>query len=203
MNVFPWWISKPQIRKHKNHSKTSKGARRFSHILRACKKSQYNVRNSKTGRYNQHHTFRHQITRYKPSLTNIPYYSLKLKERKNRKSKTPTRHQQNRVPRTLNLCQDTNNDHLWMGSAYDNHSRINLPYCQRPNQVDSSIDLQDKVILPKVVTRPTKKPLCVGPHKLIPKKSRNKRKLCLENKKFRSVSKPLYRMSVDHITTMI
>ena len=85
-----------------------------------------------------------------------------------------------------------------MDSGYDNHSCINLLYCQSPNQVDPSIDLQDEVILLKVVTQPTEKPKSVGPHKSIPKKSRNKRKSRLENEKFRSVIKPLYGISVDH-----
>ena len=192
MDVFPRWISKPQIRKHKNHSATSKGEGRFAHILHAFKKSQYNVRNCKSGRHNQRHTFRHHNTRYKPSLTNIPYYNLKAKERKNRKTKTQSPHQRNLMRRALNLCQDTSNNHLLMDSGYDNHPRINLPYCQHPNQVDSSIDPQDKVILTKVLTRPTKKSRSVGPHKSIPIKSRNKMKSRLENKKIRSASKPLY-----------
>ena len=97
--------------------------------------------------------------------------------------------------RALNLCQDTSNNHLSMDSGYDYHSCINLPYRQDPNKVDSSINLFEEVILPKVVTPPTTKPRSVGPHKLIPKKNRNKRKSRLENKKFRSVSKPIYGIS--------
>ena len=58
--------------------------------------------------------------------------------------------------RTLNLGQDRGNNHLSMDSGYDNHFCINLPYRQGPNQVDSSIDLLDKVILTKVVTQLTK-----------------------------------------------
>ena len=54
------------------------------------------------------------------------------------------------------------------------------------------------MILLKVVTQPTEKPKSVGPHKSIPKKSRNKRKSRLENEKFRSVIKPLYGISADH-----
>ena len=37
--VFPRWISKTWIRKHKNHSTTSKDAGRFAHVLRAYKNS--------------------------------------------------------------------------------------------------------------------------------------------------------------------
>ena len=38
--------------------------------------------------------------------------------------------------RALNLCQDTDNDHLSMDLGYDNHSCINIQYRQGPNQVD-------------------------------------------------------------------
>ena len=99
--------------------------------------------------------------------------------------------------RALNLCQDTGNDHLAIDSLYNNHSCVNLLYCQGPNQVDSSINLLDKMVLTKVVTRPTKKTKGVGSHKLIPKKTRNKRKSRLENKKISSASKALYGVSAD------
>ena len=99
--------------------------------------------------------------------------------------------------RALNLCQDAGNDHLSTDSGYDNHFNINFSFRQGPNQVDSSTNLLDKVILIEVLTRPTEKPKSVGPHKLIPKNNRNKRKSLLENKKFRSVSKPLYGVSAD------
>ena len=130
-------------------------------------------------------------------MTNIPHYGLKAKEKKNRKTETQSPCQRNRMILTFNLHQDTGNDHLLMDSEYDNHSCVNLSYCQGPNQVDSSINLLDKVILTKFVSRPTKRPRSVGPHKSISKKNRNKRKSPLENKKFRSMSKPLYGISVD------
>ena len=97
----------------------------------------------------------------------------------------------------LNLCQNIGNNHLTMHTGYDHHSCTNFPFHQNLNQVDSSTDLLDKVVLAEVVTQPTKKPRSVGPHKLIPKNNRNKKKSCQENKKFRSVSKPLYGVSVD------
>ena len=140
----------------KNHSKTSNGAGKFSHILRACKKSQYNVHNCKSGRHNQRHIFGRHNIRYKSPLTNILYYGLKAKEKKYSKTKIPSPNQQNWMLRAFNLCQDTGNNHLLMDSGYDNHSCINLPYYQGPNQIDSSIDLLDKVILTKVITQPTK-----------------------------------------------
>ena len=48
---------------------------------------------------------------------------------------------------TLDLCQDLGNNH----SGYDNHSCINFPFRHALNQVDSSTDLLDKVILIEVV----------------------------------------------------
>ena len=64
-------------------------------------------------------------------------------------------------------------------------------------QVDSNTDLLDKVILTEVIPQPTKKPRSVGPHKLISKKIDNKKKARLDNKKFRSANKSLYRIHVD------
>ena len=106
LNMFPHWISKPHIRKHKNHSKASSGAGRFSHNLRACKKSQYNVRNCKSGRHNRRHTFRRRKSQHKPISTNIPYNDLKVNGRKNGKAKTPSIHRRNQMLRALNLRQD-------------------------------------------------------------------------------------------------
>ena len=145
-NLFPQWISKPCIRKHKNHSKTSNGAGRFAHNLCECKRSQYNVWNCKSGRHNRHRTFGHHNTQYKPTLTNIPYYGLKDKGGKNGKTKTPSPHQQNRMLRALNLCQDVGNDHLLTDSEHDNHSCINFPFHGALNKVYSSTDLLDKVV---------------------------------------------------------
>ena len=97
----------------------------------------------------------------------------------------------------LNLCQDVGNNHLSTDSGYDNHSCIIFPFHCTLNQVDLSTNLLDKVILIKIVIRLTEKLKSVGPHKLIPKKNMNKKKSRLENKKFRSVSKPLYGVYVD------
>ena len=82
LNIFPDWISKHCIQKYKNHSKMSSGAGRFAQNLCACKKSQYNVWNFKSGRHNRRHTFRRCNSRYRSTSTNIPYYSFKVKERK-------------------------------------------------------------------------------------------------------------------------
>ena len=53
------------------------------------------------------------------------------------------------------------------------------------------------MILTEVITRPIKKPRSVGPHKSILKKIDNKKKVHLENKKYRSVNKSLYGIHVD------
>ena len=60
--------------------------------LWACKKSQYNVRNCKSGRHNQRHTYRCCKSKYKSTSTsiNIPSYGLKVKKIKNRKTKHPS-----------------------------------------------------------------------------------------------------------------
>ena len=84
-----------------------------------------------------------------------------------------------------------------MKSEHDNHFNINSPLHHALNQVDLNTNLLDEVILTEVVLRPTKKPRSVGPHKLISKKNGNKRKSRLGNKKFRSVSKPLYGIIAD------
>ena len=144
LNIFPQWISRPCIRKHKNCSKAKNGAGRFAHNLCACKKSWFNVQNCKSGRHNQRHTFRWHNTWYKPSLTNIPYYDLKVKLRKNRKTKTPSPRWQNWMRCALGLCQDVGNNHLSMNSGYDNHFCINFLFHCTFNQVDFSTNLLEK-----------------------------------------------------------
>ena len=89
------------------------------------------------------------------------------------------------------------NDHFSTNSEYDNRSSINFPLHHALNQVDLKTHLLDKVILTEVVLRPIKKSRSVGPHKLVSKKNGNKKKLCLEDKKFRSVNKSLYGIHVD------
>ena len=90
------------------------------------KKPQYNVRNCKSGSYNQRHTFGLHNSQCKPSLTNIPNYGFKVKERKNRKTKTSFPCHRNRMLCALNLCQDVGTNHLSTDSGYDNYSCINL-----------------------------------------------------------------------------
>ena len=116
--------------KHKIHSKTSKGIGRFAHILRACKMSQYNVRNYKFGRHNRRWVFRRHNTQHKPSLTKIPYCCLETKDKKNRKTKNSSSCQQNQMLCALSFYQDTGNNHLSMDSGYNIHSCINLSYYQ-------------------------------------------------------------------------
>ena len=115
----------------------------------------------------------------------IVVWSL-MKKRKDRQKNTSP-HQQNCIHCNLNLCQDVGNNHLSTHSGYDNYSSIDFPFHWIFNQVVSSNNLLDKVVLTEVITQPIKKPRSVGPHKLIPKKNRNKGKSRLENTKFRGV----------------
>ena len=85
---------------------------------------------------------------------------------------------------------DIDNNHLSTNSEYNDHSGINFQLQFALNQVDTTTNLLDDVVLTEVVLRPTEKPRSVGQHKLILKKNGNKRKSRLGNKKFRSVCKP-------------
>ena len=89
------------------------------------------------------------------------------------------------------------NKHLLINSEYDNYSSINFLLQFAPNQVDSTTNLLDDVVLIEVVLRPTKKPMCVGLHRSISTKTRSKKKSLLKYNKLRSVSKPLCLGSVD------
>ena len=91
-----------------------------------------------------------------------------------------------------------NNNHLLTNSEYNDRSVLNFPHQFTPNQVNSTTDLLDNVVLTAVVLQPTKNPRSVGPNKLILKKNDNKRKSHQENKKFRSVCKPTYGTTTDH-----
>ena len=106
LNIFSHWISKPCTQNHKNHTKANSGARRFSQSLCACKKSQYNIRNCKSRRHNRSHTFRGCNSQPKSSSTDIPYNWLKVKGRKNGKTKTPHPRSQNQMLYTINLYQN-------------------------------------------------------------------------------------------------
>ena len=156
-------------------------------------------------------------SRHKTTPTNMPYMGIKVKDRNKSKIKLPSPCRQNEMIRAINLCQDAtcqeymelkppfwpygepdlcNNYILKDPDCFDCFC-INFPCHCVLNQVDLDTDLLDNVLLTKDVLRPTKKPRSVGPHKLISKKNGNNRKSCLGNKKFRSVSKLLYGISVD------
>ena len=135
LNIFPQWISKPQIRKPKNHRKSSSGAGRFAQNLRTCKKSHYDIRNCKSGRHNRRHTFKRHRSRYKSISTNIPYNALMVKGKKRGNTKPPSPCRRNWMLRALNHRQDIT-DHA-------------------PKPVVSNTNLLDEVILTEVVPRPT------------------------------------------------
>ena len=77
------------------------------------------MRNYKSGRHNQRHTFRHSNSQYKPISTNIPYYDLKVKGKKNRKTKTPSPCQQNQMLHAIKHCHITS---IW------NSTRMIAPF---------------------------------------------------------------------------
>ena len=77
------------------------------------------------------------------------------------------------------------NDDLSTNSEYDNCPNTNFPLDHALNQVDWNTNLVNEVFLTEVVLQPIEKPRS-GPHKKISKKSDNKRKSRLENKKHRS-----------------
>ena len=106
LHIFSHWISKPCIRRHKNHSKASNGARKFSKFFWEYKKSWYNVWNCKSERQNKLHSFRRYNSQHKPTSTNIPYNGLKVKGRKNGKIKTSSPCRWNGMLHAINLCQD-------------------------------------------------------------------------------------------------
>ena len=75
---------------------------------------------------------------------------------------------------------DIDNIHLSTKSEHNDHSGINFPLQAALDQVDSTTDLLDDVVLTEVVLQPTKKPRSVGPHRSISKKTRSKKKALLK-----------------------
>ena len=79
----------------------------------------------------------------------------------------------------LHLHQDVGDNHLSTNSGYGNHSCINFPFNYTLNQVDSSKNLLDRVVLTEVVIQPTGKPRSVVLINQYQRK-RNKKKSCSE-----------------------
>ena len=166
------------------------------HKISVYKKSQYDVQNCKSGRYNQHHNFKCRRSQYNFISTNIPHNGLMIRRRKGDTSNTPSPCRRNIIIHSINHCQDSTvceitklksaplpldklnmcNSDLSTNSTYYNRSNTNFPLHNALKKVDSNTNLLDKVILTEVVLRTTKKPRIVGPHKLISKKNDNKRK---------------------------
>ena len=97
---------------------------------------------------------------------------------------------------------DMNYNYLLVDSTHTDHSILNFPPQFTSNQVDSTTDLFNKIVLTEVVLRPTTKTRGIGPHKSISKKNGNKKKSRQENKKFRSVCKPIYGATTDYNTNI-
>ena len=84
-----------------------------------------------------------------------------------------------------------NNNHLSANSPHNDHSIFNFLLQFTSNYADPTTDLLDKVVLIEVVLQTIKKPRSVGPLKSILKKNDKQWKSQQENKKFRSVCKPI------------
>ena len=195
--------------------KASNGAGKFAVNLCKCKYSDYDVQNCKSGRHNRRHSFKRHSPRHRPCLSNNTYKTLTV-EGRNRYTLNSHHGQTQLVRADLSYQDDIirrstrfkppllhsnefdmNYNHLSVDLTHTDHSILNFPPQFTSNQVDSTTDLFDKVVLTEVVIRPTEKPRSVHPHKSILKKNGNKRKSSQENKKFRSVCKPIYEATVD------
>ena len=175
LNIIPQWISKPQIKRSFKHRKGSNGAGRFALSLHICINSNYNIQNCKSSRHNHCHSFKQRWPRYKPISSNITYDGLKVKGRKVYTSPFPRR--QTRMLRANIRCQDDiicrstrfklsllhfnelhiNNNHSSTYSEYNDHSVLNFPLQFTPNQVNSTINLLNNVVLIEVILQPNKK----------------------------------------------
>ena len=137
LNIFPHYISKPCIRKQKNHSKASNGAGKFAQNLWACKKSQYNVRNCKSGRHNRRYICRHCKSKCKSTSINIPSYGLNVKGIKNGKTNPPSPCRRNRMLSAFKHRQD-----ISLGKS----TRIEPPFLpfDKPNSCNDCIFMDQK-----------------------------------------------------------
>ena len=126
---------------------------------------------------------------------------MKVKERKNGKTNTPSPRRWNQMLCAINFRQDNTlrgstkmkppflpfdkpnlcNDYILRDSEYIDRSCINFTCHCVLNQVNSDTDLLNNVILTKVALRPTKKTRSVGPHKSKSKKTTSKKKPRLKN----------------------
>ena len=178
LNIFPHWISKPCVRKHKNHNKASNGTGKFDQNLWVYKKSWYKGRHCKSGRHNQCHTSRRRKPKYKSTLTNILSYGLKVNGIKNKKTKPPSPPRRNLI---LNAIKHRPDISLWKSTKIEPpflpfnepnscndcifmDQQYNDQLCFL-NQVDLNTDVFDDMLFKRVVAQPTEKPRSVGPHK--------------------------------------
>ena len=83
------WINKSRIRYTKKHRKTSNNSGKFSHNLRASKKSGYNERNCKSGRHGCQHIFMKHKSQTKCVTTNNSSQALEIKGRQIGTFKSP------------------------------------------------------------------------------------------------------------------
>ena len=142
---------------------------------------------------------------------------MKVKGRKSYKNKTPSPCRQNWMLCAIICCQNTiirrstrfkwsllhfnkldiDINHLLTKSEYDDHSSINFPLQFAFNQVNSTTNQLNAVVLTEVVLRPTEKPRGCRPTQINIKENKKQKEITTKNNKLRSVSKPLCSGSVD------
>ena len=156
MSIFPHWISKPCIRKHKNHSIVSSGVKRFSQNLRACKKLQFidtivNQENTSNNTFSgivNCNTKQHQLTfqilvwRLREETRVIKWFVILVFVKM-----LPFMNLQKIKPPFLtfdkpNLC----NDYILKDPEYIDRFSINFPCHYIFNQNDSNANLLDNML---------------------------------------------------------
>ena len=133
------WINKPHIRYTKKYCKTSNGSGKFSHNLRASKKSYYNVRNCKSRRHGRQHTFMKHKSQTKHTTKNNSNQDLKIKDRKLRTFKSPPLQRLNRMLRVI--------DHWESHQGINNKENYSLSYDEPDlcnNYISKEVDKVDR-----------------------------------------------------------
>ena len=165
----------------------------------------YNERNCKSGRHNRQHTFirrkQWKICQDK-NTTCLPNMDLKVKTRNAKETKVPPSRRRDQMIRAIHCWQvtehlesievsqhilqydelDLYNDYITKEPDYMDRFCINFPHHFVLGHILSDSNPLNNLGSWKEVVQPTKKPRSIGPHKLKPKKTRQK------NKKSRSMT---------------
>ena len=190
LDILPEWKFTPRIHWVKKRSKSSHGAGKFSIKLRASKNLSYNNCNCKSGRHNRRHSFTQRIPwkiRADTKSQTVPCKDFKVKTSGNNKVKfkfPPPRRQarmdcalyRRQVATHLASLQanqhilpydepDLCNDYISRDADYNDCFTINFPRHCVLGHVLLDSDPLDELGSWMKVSRPTKKPRSVGPHK--------------------------------------